>query len=91
MTAQRSNSDAEGIWYTSTYNNPEMQTVIADFRENIGRLQISESEASLRWIYYHSKLQKGDGVILEASSGPELAQHIKDIAKDLLCKRLRGP
>lgn len=46
-------------------------------------------------------MQKGDGVILEASSAPELAQHIKNIAKgplpaenvkelDLLYKRLRG-
>ncbi|KAJ5365731.1 hypothetical protein N7517_008617 [Penicillium concentricum] len=78
-----------------------MQANNGDFRATIGKLQISESEASLRWIYYHSKLQKGDGVILEASSGPELAQHIKDIAQgllpaetvkelDLFCRRLRG-
>lgn len=77
-----------------------MQAGIADFRETI-RLQILESEPSLRWIYCHSKLQKGDGVILEASSGLELPRHIEDIAKgplptesvkelDLLCKRLRG-
>lgn len=99
MTGRRTSS--EGIWHTSTYDNPKVQASIIDFRETIRKLQISESEACLRWIYYHSKLQKGDGVILEASSAPELARHIKDIAKgplpaesvkelDLLYSRLRG-
>ncbi|KAJ5407332.1 hypothetical protein N7465_008616 [Penicillium sp. CMV-2018d] len=99
MTGRR--TSGEGIWHNSTYDNPNMQAGIMDFRETIRKLQISESEACLRWIYYHSKLQKGDGVILEASSAPELARHIKDIAKgplpaesvkelDLLYKRLRG-
>lgn len=99
MTGRR--TSGEGIWHTSTYDNPKRQASIMDFRETIRKLQISKSEACLRWIYYHSKLQKGDGVILEASSAPELAQHIKDIAKgplpaesveelDLLYKRLRG-
>lgn len=99
MTGRR--TSGESIWHTSTYDNPKMQAGIMDFRETIRKLQISKSEAYLRWIYYHSKLQKGDGVILEASSAPELAQHIKDIAKgplpaesveelDLLYMRLRG-
>ncbi|KAJ5409315.1 uncharacterized protein N7487_003674 [Penicillium crustosum] len=99
MTGRRTSS--EGIWHTSTYDNPNKQAGIMDFRETIKKFQLSEPEACLRWIYYHSKMQKGDGVILEASSAPELAQHIKNIAKgplpaenvkelDLLYKRLRG-
>lgn len=78
-----------------------MQAGITDFRNPIEKLRISEFETCLRWIYYHSKLKKGDGVILEASPELELAQHTKDIVKgplsadtvkelDLICKRLRG-
>ncbi|KAJ5816059.1 hypothetical protein N7447_008292, partial [Penicillium robsamsonii] len=78
MTAQRTSVDADGTWYGSMYN---MHANNADFRATIVKLQISESEACLRWIYYHSKLQKGDDVILETNSGPELTQHIKNIVK----------
>ena len=44
-------------------------------------LQISGSEACLRWIYYHSVLQEGDGVILGASKLPQIVQNLNDIAK----------
>ncbi|KAJ6191364.1 hypothetical protein N7519_001385 [Penicillium mononematosum] len=53
-----------------------MQAGIADLGATIEKPQMSEPEVCLRWIYYNSKLQKGDsaGVILE------LPPHIKNIA-----------
>lgn len=70
-----------GQFFRAQYDKKEMHDAIARVRETIEPLDISNAEASLRWIYYHSSLGPGDGVILGASRPSQLAQNLAGIAK----------
>ncbi|KAJ5161931.1 hypothetical protein N7492_007323 [Penicillium capsulatum] len=63
------------------YDKPEMHAAMTDLLDTIEPLQITGSEACLRWLYYHSILQEGDGVILGASKISQITQNLGDISK----------
>lgn len=58
-----------------------MHTAINNLEAIIRPLGISGSEAALRWICFHSALEKGDNVILGSSRIAQIEQNVKDIAK----------
>ena len=43
--------------YNGIYDKPHMHAAITDLQDTIEPLQISGSQACLRWIYYHSILK----------------------------------
>jgi aflatoxin B1 aldehyde reductase len=63
------------------YDKPEMHAAITDLQDTIEPLRISGSQACLRWIYYHSMLGDGDGVILGASNISQIVQNVDDVSK----------
>jgi aflatoxin B1 aldehyde reductase len=67
--------------YSSMYDKPEMHAAITDLQDTIEPLQISGSQACLRWIYYHSMLGNGDGVILGASKISQIVQNVEDVSQ----------
>ncbi|KAJ6054876.1 hypothetical protein N7499_005826 [Penicillium canescens] len=67
--------------YSSMYDKPEMHAAITDLQDTIEPLQISGSQACLRWIYYHSMLGEGDRVILGASKISQIVQNVDDVSK----------
>lgn len=66
------------------YDKSDMHAAMTDLLETIDPLQISGSEACLRWLYYHSSLREGDGVILGASKISQIVRNMGDIAKGIL-------
>lgn len=58
-----------------------MHAAMTDLLNLLEPLGISGSEACLRWLYYHSALSEGDGVILGASKMPQIVQNMADISK----------
>ncbi|KAJ6016602.1 hypothetical protein N7540_011193 [Penicillium herquei] len=83
--------DIEGTRFSSSnpissslngiYNKPHIHKAITSLLDALEPLQISGSGACLRWLYYHSVLQEGDGVIMGASKLPQIVQNIDDIAR----------
>jgi aflatoxin B1 aldehyde reductase len=67
--------------YSSMYDKPEMHAAITDLQDTIEPLRISGSQACLRWIYYHSMLGEGDGVILGASTISQIVQNVDNVSK----------
>ncbi|TGO24352.1 hypothetical protein BPAE_0105g00190 [Botrytis paeoniae] len=62
------------------YGAPKLQQAMKDLENNLTPLGISGREASLRWIYYHSKLGDGDGIILRASKISQISRNVKSIS-----------
>lgn len=58
-----------------------MHDAIWDLLDTIEPLNITGSEACLRWLYFHSALREGDGVILGASKMGQIVQNARDISK----------
>ncbi|KAJ5185246.1 hypothetical protein N7491_006884 [Penicillium cf. griseofulvum] len=77
LTGRATRGDVEGTRFSpnnqissvlnSMYDKPHIHTAMTGLLDTLEPLQISGSEACLRWIYHHSVLQEGDGVILGAS------------------------
>ena len=62
------------------YDKQEFHDAIRSLNETIESLGISKVQASLRWIFYHSALGPGDGVIIGASKLSQLRQNAEAIA-----------
>lgn len=58
-----------------------MHRAVADLLNTIEPLEISETEACLRWLYYHSILNAGDGIILGASKASQIVHLMTDVFK----------
>lgn len=94
MTGNATRGNVDGTRYApdsqfvkslnAMYDKPDMHAAMTDLLKTIEPLKISGSEACLRWLYYHSSLREGDGVILGASKIPQLVQNMDDIAKGSL-------
>ncbi|KAJ6078644.1 hypothetical protein N7467_008397 [Penicillium canescens] len=67
--------------YSSIYDKPEMHAAITDLQDTIEPLRISGSQACLRWIYYHSMLGEGNGVILGANKISQIVQNVDNVSK----------
>jgi aflatoxin B1 aldehyde reductase len=91
LTGRATRGDVEGTRYAADnqvaknlnamYDKPDMHATMTDLLDTIGPLQISGSEACLRWLYYHSILGENDGVILGASKVPQIVQNVGDVSK----------
>ena len=51
-----------------------------DFKSVLTPLNISASEASIRWIFHHSKLGEHDAVILGASKLEQIKDSLRSIS-----------
>ncbi|KAF7927130.1 hypothetical protein BELL_0588g00080 [Botrytis elliptica] len=58
----------KGDFFKRRYDNEPTHSTMKEFIALLQPYDITPSEAALRWIYYHSALQEGDGVILGASN-----------------------
>jgi len=63
------------------YEKQEMFDAYGILQKVIEPLQISGTEAALRWVVYHSVLQDGDGVVLGASKVSQMEKTLTDIKK----------
>ena len=58
------------------YDKPEMHSAVRKLQDGGLQHEIGLSEAALRWLFYHSALQAGDGIILGASSLEQAQQNL---------------
>ncbi|KAJ5638422.1 hypothetical protein N7528_000812 [Penicillium herquei] len=63
------------------YDKPQIHASMTELLQALEPYDITGSEACLRWIFYHSALGDGDGVILGASKVPQAVQNFQDISK----------
>ncbi|TGO51920.1 hypothetical protein BOTNAR_0340g00040 [Botryotinia narcissicola] len=59
---------------------PKLQQAMKNLENILAPLGISGREASLRWIYHHSKLGDGDGIILGASKISQIRVNVASIS-----------
>ncbi|TEY45518.1 hypothetical protein BOTCAL_0330g00090 [Botryotinia calthae] len=77
-----------GKAFQNLYGAPKLQEAMKDLENNLAPLSISGREASLRWIYYHSKLGDGDGIILGASKISQIRENVKSISAGPLSREV---
>ncbi|KAJ5718295.1 hypothetical protein N7488_003941 [Penicillium malachiteum] len=63
------------------YDKHQIHAAMTELLQALEPHGITGSEACLRWIFYHSALGDGDGVILGASKVPQAVQNFQDILK----------
>ncbi|KAJ6024244.1 hypothetical protein N7540_005041 [Penicillium herquei] len=63
------------------YDKPQIHAAMVELLQALEPYDIGGSEACLRWIFYHSALGDGDGVILGASKVCQAVQNFQDILK----------
>ncbi|KAJ5714814.1 uncharacterized protein N7483_011995 [Penicillium malachiteum] len=63
------------------YDKPHIHAAMTELLQALEPYDITGSEACLRWIFYHSALGDGDGVILGASKTSQAVQNFQDISK----------
>ena len=63
------------------YDKEEMHQAIRELEITIQSAGMTVIEAALRWIFYHSILDKQDGVIIGASKPKYITQNMADVAK----------
>ncbi|KAF7939834.1 hypothetical protein EAE99_001639 [Botrytis elliptica] len=69
-----------GKAFQNLYGAPKLQQAMKNLESTLAPLGISGREASLRWIYYHSKLGDGDGIILGASKISQIRENVQSIS-----------
>lgn len=70
------------------FSSPELQNAKQMFEDALKPLEISDREASLRWLAYHSALGDEDAIILGASKLEQISQNVESINKGPLPKNL---
>lgn len=78
LSGKLTNGNTEGTRFDSDgamnkfmqnlYNHEPLHNALKQLEETTRALGITTIDAALRWAYYHSSLEKGDGIILGASS-----------------------
>ncbi|TGO75368.1 hypothetical protein BELL_0217g00040 [Botrytis elliptica] len=69
-----------GKAFQNLYGAPKLQQAMKNLENTLAPLGISGREASLRWIYCHSKLGDGDGIILGASKISQIRENVQSIS-----------
>lgn len=69
-----------GKEFQNLYGAPKLQQAMKNLEDILFPLGISGREASLRWIYYHSRLGEGDAIILGASKISQIRENVKSIS-----------
>lgn len=72
---------AAGEGLRSVFDRPETHEAIGRLYTALEPLGISSVEAALRWLYYHSLLGEGDGIILGASRAEQVVENVAAIRK----------
>jgi len=83
-----SDSHPYGKAMQNMYGSPELQKAKQLFEDALKPLGISDREASLRWLAYHSALGNEDAMILGASKLEQISQNVESIRKGPLPKDL---
>ena len=91
MSGKLTNGNAEGTRFDgngpmnklmqSLYNQESLHNAIKELEETTRALRITTIDAALRWAYYHSSLEKSDGIILGASSIKQVKSNIESIRR----------
>lgn len=81
-----------GKMYRARFWNESFWGALEGVREETGKVEMRESEAALRWLMHHSKLERrfGDKVIIGASSEEQLRQNMEDFEKGPLGEGVLG-
>ncbi|TVY48028.1 Oxidoreductase [Lachnellula occidentalis] len=69
-----------GKYFQNLYSDPKLQQAMKNFESAITPFGISGSEASIRWIFYHSALGEQDAVILGASKLAQIKDSVRSIS-----------
>ncbi|TGO12156.1 hypothetical protein BTUL_0093g00040 [Botrytis tulipae] len=69
-----------GKVFQNLYGAPKLQQAMKDLQNILAPLGIFGREASLRWIYHHSKLGDGEGIILGASEISQIRENVRSIS-----------
>ena len=75
----KGNAVGEGL--RGIFDKPEIHQAVGRLTTVLGPLGIGSVEAALRWLYYHSLLGEGDGIILGASRAEQIVQNVAAIRK----------
>lgn len=96
MSGKLTNGNAEGTRFDgdgpmnkfmqNLYNQESLHDALKQLEETTRALGITTIDAALRWAYYHSSLEKGDGIILGASSIKQIKSNIESISRGPLPK-----
>ena len=63
------------------YNKPSMHEAIGSLKAISEKANVGMDDLSLRWLFYHSILEEGDGVILGASKVSQIGKNTAQIKK----------
>lgn len=77
-----------GASYRPMYDKQAMHTAVKELYSGLQTHGIELAEASLRWVYYHSALQEGDGIILGASDIAQIEENMRWISRGRLEKNV---
>ncbi|KAL9046575.1 MAG: hypothetical protein Q9214_000620 [Letrouitia sp. 1 TL-2023] len=77
-----------GASYRPMYDKRAMHTAVKELYSSLQSHGIELAEASLRWVYYHSALHEGDGVILGASNIAQIKENMRWITRGPLEKNI---
>ncbi|KAF7930984.1 uncharacterized protein EAE97_009193 [Botrytis byssoidea] len=69
-----------GKAFQNLYGAPRLQQAMKNLETILAPLGISGREASLKWIYHHSKLGDGDGIILGARKISQIRENVMSIS-----------
>lgn len=69
-----------GKYFQNLYGDPKLQQAMKNFESALKPLGVSGSEASIRWIFHHSKLGEHDAVILGASKLEQIKDSLRSIS-----------
>ncbi|KAI9642853.1 hypothetical protein NHQ30_008587 [Ciborinia camelliae] len=69
-----------GKAFQKLYGDLKLEEAMKNLEDTLSPLGISGREASLRWIYHHSKLGDGDAIILGASKISQIRENVQSIS-----------
>ena len=76
-----SNDNPLGPLFQKLYGAEALQDAFKKFEAAVKGHDMSSREAALRWLYWHSKLGEGDGIILGASKAMQVVENVENIKK----------
>lgn len=69
----------KGAFHRPLYDRQENHDAVWRLDESVSKHGISIPDAAIRWMYYHSILEKGDGIILGGSRIEQIQDNVKGI------------
>jgi aflatoxin B1 aldehyde reductase len=69
------------MYARALYDKPELHDKIRKLEKGLEPHGLSVSEAAIRWIFHHSILKEGDGVVLGGSKPKYIEENISQIER----------